>query len=74
VGVNVAPSVDTNPRDQIGRGYGVHRCAGIHLVRLELESLLRALVLHVDRVETAEPPQFRNNILQGFNRLKLRLD
>jgi len=62
-----------NPRDQIGWGYGVHSCAGIYLARLELESLLRALVLRVDRVETAQPPQLRNNLLLGFSRLKPRL-
>ncbi len=44
----------------------LHRCAGGHLARLELESLLRALALCARRIEVGEPEVFMNNVLRGY--------
>jgi cytochrome P450 len=35
--------------DHVGFGYGIHACAGMHLARLEMNSLLSALVARVAR-------------------------
>ncbi|MEO0438946.1 MAG: cytochrome P450 [Pseudomonadota bacterium] len=61
--------LDRNPRDQMGWGYGMHTCAGMQLARLEMESLLRALMRQVDRIEVGNPTPLMNNILQGFTDL-----
>lgn len=61
--------IDRNPRDHVGWGHGAHSCAGMHLARLEMEALLRALVRHVRSIEFEEPTPIMNNVLQGFERL-----
>ncbi|MEL7029484.1 MAG: cytochrome P450 [Pseudomonadota bacterium] len=58
--------IDRNPRDHVGWGHGVHTCAGMHLARLEMEALLRALVRHVKAIEVGDPTPMANNVLQGF--------
>ncbi len=65
--------VRRNPRDHVGWGHGVHSCAGMHLARMELEALLKALVAQVERVECGTPTPLLNNILQGFKTLPVRL-
>lgn len=58
----------------VGFGHGVHGCAGQGLARLETEAILRALVEHVDRIETDGPPlRAANNVIQRFERLPVRL-
>jgi cytochrome P450 len=53
-------------RDHVAFGHGVHRCAGGHLAQLELEALLRALVLRVRRIEVGEPEILMSNVLRGY--------
>jgi cytochrome P450 len=65
--------VRRNPRDHVGWGHGVHSCAGMHLARMELEALLKALVEEVDGIECHKPAPLFNNILQGFRSLPVRL-
>jgi cytochrome P450 len=52
-------------RDHVAFGHGVHRCAGGHLAQLELESLLRAIVARVRRIEVGEPRPLLSNVLHG---------
>ena len=52
--------------DQAGFGFGVHSCAGMHLARLEIESLLKALIPRVGRFELGTPVRAVNNTLRGF--------
>jgi cytochrome P450 len=61
-----------NPRDHVGWGHGAHTCVGMHLARLEMEVLTRALLDRVVRVETGRPTPAWNNVLQGFARLPAR--
>ncbi|MCG8441389.1 MAG: cytochrome P450 [Caulobacterales bacterium] len=61
--------VHRNPRDHVGWGHGAHTCAGMHLARLEMEALARALARHVERIEVGEPAPIMNNVLQGFARM-----
>lgn len=64
--------VERNPRDHLGWGHGVHLCLGKHLARLEMESILRALLKHVDRIEAEPPSRVLNNIAQGFKEMNMR--
>ena len=58
--------VTRESRDHLAFGYGVHRCAGGYLAQLELESLLRALVARVARIEVGAPRMLMSNMLYGY--------
>lgn len=62
------------PGGNLGWGNGPHTCVGIHLAKLELAALLRALVAQVETIEILGPPtRIRNNTLQGIGSLPVRL-
>ena len=66
--------LDRPPGGNLGWGNGPHTCIGIHLAKLELQALLRALVAQVKTIETvADPSRIRNNTLQGIAALPARL-
>jgi cytochrome P450 len=56
----------------LGFGHGRHVCVGMHLARLEMRALLKAIVARVDRIEVGEPVLQLNNVLRGFARLPAR--
>lgn len=56
----------------LGWGNGPHTCVGIHLAKLEMRSLLAAMIPAVDRIVTGRPTPLRNNTLQGIARLPAR--
>jgi len=64
--------VTRGARDHVAWGHGPHVCAGMHLARLEMECLLRALTRQVTRIEVGEPAPILNNVLQGFKTLPAR--
>jgi cytochrome P450 len=67
--------LDRPPGGNLGWGNGPHTCIGIHLAKLEMQALLRALVSQVKTIETVEnPPRIRNNTLQGIAALPTRLN
>jgi cytochrome P450 len=67
--------LDRPPGGNLGWGHGPHTCVGIHLAKLEMAALLRALVARVETIEIAGPPtRLRNNTLQGIASLPVRLD
>jgi cytochrome P450 len=53
----------------LGWGNGPHTCVGIHLAKLEMQALLRALAPKVGRVDAGEPTWLENNTLQGISAL-----
>lgn len=57
---------------QLGWGNGAHTCVGIHLAKLEMQALLKAMAPRVEAVETGAPERLRNNTLQGLVRLPAR--
>jgi cytochrome P450 len=66
--------LDRPPGGNLGWGHGPHTCVGIHLAKLEMAALLRALVAQVETIEIAGPPtRIRNNTLQGIASLPVRL-
>jgi cytochrome P450 len=56
----------------LGFGNGIHMCAGMRLARLEMESLLKAMVARVSRIETGEPTLALNNTICSFATLPTR--
>lgn len=62
-----------NSRDHLGWGNGRHLCAGMHLARLEMETLLKELVKQVGRMTSGKPERLINNGLQGYARIPLTL-
>jgi len=67
--------LDRPPGGNLGWGHGPHTCVGIHLAKLEMAALLRALVAQVETIEILGPPtRIRNNTLQGIGALRVRLD
>ncbi len=58
--------------DHVGFGHGIHACAGMQLARLEMKSILAAMLKKVARIETGEPTLAMNNVLRGFSRLPMR--
>ncbi len=66
--------LDRPPGGHLGWGNGPHTCVGIHLAKLELAALLRALAARVETIELLGPPtRIRNNTLQGFASLPVRM-
>ena len=66
--------LDRPPGGNLGWGNGPHTCVGIHLAKLEMAALLRALVAQVETIElTGAPTRIRNNTLQGIGALPARL-
>lgn len=56
----------------LGWGNGAHTCVGIHLAKLELQALLRAMLPRVQEIRVGTPRVLRNNTLQGFASLPAR--
>jgi cytochrome P450 len=66
--------LDRPPGGNLGWGHGPHTCVGIHLAKLEMAAMLRALVAQVETIEIAGPvTRIRNNTLQGIGSLPVRL-
>lgn len=66
--------VTRDAHDHVGFGQGVHMCMGMHLARLEMQSLVRALRSRVAGFElTAEPTIALNNSIRGYATLPVRV-
>ena len=66
--------IHRNPRDHAAFGFGTHSCLGRHLAQLEMESLLRAMVPRVSRIEVGETQLALNNTLRGFSELPVKFN
>ena len=56
----------------LGFGQGRHTCAGVHLAKLEMRSLLKSILRRVARIEVSTPEIRLNNVLRGFAALPAR--
>lgn len=54
----------------LGWGFGAHSCVGMHLSKIEMQALLRAMIPEVARIGVADPVPLFNNTLQGFESLR----
>ena len=61
-------------RDHVAFGYGTHQCAGKHLGKLEIKTVLDILLRRVRRFEIVEETRSLHNTLRGLSRLKLRVE
>ncbi|WP_255507120.1 cytochrome P450 [Mycolicibacterium sp. 018/SC-01/001] len=50
----------------VGWGHGIHTCVGMQLAKLEMHTLLRAMIPRVTTITVGQPERLRNNCLQGF--------
>jgi cytochrome P450 len=50
----------------LGWGHGIHTCVGMQLAKLEMATLLRAMIPRVESISVSEPERLMNNCLQGF--------
>jgi cytochrome P450 len=57
---------------QLGWGNGAHTCVGIHLAKIEMQALLRAMVERVQTIEVGTPQRLHNNTLQGVAHVPAR--
>lgn len=55
--------------DHLGFGHGIHTCVGMHLARMEMAALLKAMLPRVDRIEVGEPTIALNNTIYSFAEL-----
>ncbi len=65
--------VQRRPSDHVAFGYGEHLCVGMNLARLEIRSLLEALLPRVERFEITEMERTVNNTLRGLGRLEVHV-
>jgi cytochrome P450 len=54
----------------LGWGFGAHACVGMHLSKLEMHALMRAMIPEVARIQVDKPVRLLNNTLQGFQSLR----
>lgn len=63
-----------DPSGHLGFGFGLHRCVGQHIARLEAECLLTALAERVETMEIAGPTRrHHNNTLRAWASLPVRV-
>jgi cytochrome P450 len=55
--------------DHLGFGHGVHACVGMHLAKMEITALLRALLKRVRRFELGETRRVVNNVMRGLSKV-----
>jgi cytochrome P450/ferredoxin-NADP reductase len=60
--------------DHVGFGHGAHTCAGMHLARLEMSALLKALAPRVQRFHVGHPTIAMNNTIRSYERFSVRID
>jgi cytochrome P450 len=61
--------IDRKARDHLGFGYGTHICAGMHLAKLEISTLLEILIETVTRFTLIDSTRTSHNTLRGVARL-----
>jgi cytochrome P450 len=61
------------PSDHLAFGRGEHACVGMQLARLEMGSLLNALIPRVERFEVVNATPLLSNVLKGWSSLKVRV-
>jgi cytochrome P450 len=57
--------------DHMGFGHGVHTCVGMHLAKMEITALLRALIRRVNRFELGATTRVVNNVMRGLSKVEV---
>ena len=63
--------IQRRPLDHVGFGYGVHRCVGANLARLEIAAVLSALLSRVSRFSIEDSERQLNNLMRGWKSLSV---
>jgi cytochrome P450 len=63
----------SNASGQLAFGFGRHTCLGAHLAKLEMQSILKAMVTRVESFTIGDPVFLLNNLLRGPQRLPMTL-
>jgi cytochrome P450 len=50
----------------LGWGHGIHTCVGMQLAKLEMQTLLDAMIPRIETIAVSDPKPLTNNCLQGF--------
>ena len=59
--------------DHVGFGYGIHQCVGMRLARLEMRSVLTAIIARVSKIKILGAPVYaKNNVLRGLETLPIK--
>ncbi|WP_009478467.1 cytochrome P450 [Rhodococcus sp. JVH1] len=58
--------IHRNPAGHLAFGTGLHACAGQALARLELRTVLEAMIEKVETITVGEPVRKLNNVVRGF--------
>ncbi|MET0456922.1 MAG: cytochrome P450 [Mycobacterium sp.] len=58
--------IHRNPAGHLAFGTGLHACAGQVLAKIELQTVLEAMLEKVDTIQVGEPVRKINNVLRGF--------
>ena len=66
--------VTRNPRDHVAFGHGIHMCVGMHLAKLEMSALLKAMIARVEHIEVGAPTIALNNTIHAFATLPMRFE
>lgn len=61
-------------RDHVAFGYGTHMCAGRHLGKLEITTVLNILLQQVKSFEILEDQRELHNTLRGLSKLVVRVE
>lgn len=65
--------ITRDTRGHMGFGAGRHACAGMHLAKLEITALMKALVRRVSHFEVGTPVMAMNNVLRGIASLPVTI-
>ena len=57
--------------DHLGFGHGIHACVGMHLAKMEIAALLRALLKRVRRFELGETQRVIHNVMHGLSKVEV---
>jgi cytochrome P450 len=63
-----------NSLEQMSFGSGAHMCVGLHLAKLEMNAIFRALATRVKRFHIKEEVRDINNVLRGFRKLIVSIE
>lgn len=66
--------INRDARDHIAFGYGMHLCAGMHLAKLEIRTMLEALLRRVEAFHLVEETLVMHNLIRGRERLILQVE
>ena len=59
--------------DHVGFVYGIHQCVGMQLARLEMRSVLTAMIARVSKIKILGAPVYaKNNVLRGLETLPIK--